>query len=177
MILKWTSPLLALPGKKFLGIPGKMYYCLLTGKIFPAPMHPGCFPVGQQDTQVFPGTFGHIGRTVQLTYLRWSGSTYRDLWISQLHNLSPSVSPWTLRKPPTSAACTWDSALSVTIQDSWPKVKIRTKADLKINSFTRLDFGSTGFLTTEWTSSGRPAFTFTNPRIILLVLSSFVTRE
>jgi len=45
--------------------------------------------------------------------IRKTGLTFRALWISQLRDLSRSVTPWTLRRNPVSAACTWDNILSV----------------------------------------------------------------
>jgi len=53
---------------------------------------------------------GHSGHMAEPTCswdlsMRRSGSTFRALRISQLRLLSGSVTPWTLRKNPISAAC------------------------------------------------------------------------
>ena len=46
-------------------------------------------------------------------------SIFRVLGNSELRTLSRSVTPWTLRKNPICAACTWDSTLSAITHDSW----------------------------------------------------------
>ena len=57
------------------------------------------------------------------------------------------VTPWTLRKNPISAACTWVNIISVISQDSWPQVRIGTTTDLKTESFSV--FENSRFVTTE----------------------------
>ena len=54
--------------------------------------------------------------------IRRNGWTFRTQAqrISHLRTLSRSFTPWTLRKSPISAACTWDNSFSVITQDSWP---------------------------------------------------------
>jgi len=73
--------------------------------------------------------------------LRWdlsnrkSGMTFRALRISNLCILPRSVTPWTLRKNPISAACSWESIPLVVTRGSGLQTRIETKSDLKTERF------------------------------------------
>ena len=73
-------------------------------------------PMQQQDLprQCFLSDSGHMAEPITWDLsIRRSGVIFRALRISSLCILSRSVTPWTLRKNPNFAACSWESILSV----------------------------------------------------------------
>ena len=74
--------------------------------------------------------------------IRKFGVTFRTLRISNLCFLSRSVIPWTLRKNPISAACSWESILLVVTRGSWSQTRIEKKTDLKTESFAIFESSS-----------------------------------
>ena len=86
---------------------------------------------------------------------RKSGVTFRALRISNLCILSRSVTPWTLRTNPISAACSCESIPLVVTWGWWPQTRIETKTKRKaLRSLKAPVF------TTEQQSSRRTAFAF-----------------
>ena len=92
----------------------------------------------QQDLprQSFLGDSGHVAEPITWDLsIRRSGVIFRALRMSNLCSLSRRVTPWTLRKNPISAACSWESILLVVTRGSWPQVRIGRKTDLKTERF------------------------------------------
>ena len=74
----------------------------------------------------------HFSSETPHASLQRSGLTFWALRIPQLRILWRSVTAWTLRKDPTSAAS--EIALSVITQDSCPCVRIGPKTDIKLTA-------------------------------------------
>jgi len=94
------------------------YWVAIKQKLTNGPHSRGC---RQQDLphQSFLWGSSHVSEPLYSRCdlsIRRSGSPFRALRISPLRTLSRSITPWTLHKDPISAACTWDSTLSVIIE-------------------------------------------------------------